>query len=102
MLKKVGIIFIGGIQHIIFGGLILPSIATVDSKGRIVLPKDIREKYGIQPGFKVIIEDKGEGEILIRIIKNDPSLELAKLLGDFTFTRKDRVEAEKLLVKEVR
>ena len=40
--------------------------------------------------------------MLIRIIKNDPSLELAKLLRDFTFTRKDRVEAEKLLVKKVR
>ena len=31
----------------------------------------------------------------------DPSMELAKLLGEFKLTRRDRVEAEKLLWREV-
>jgi len=73
----------------------------VDSKGRITLPKEVRERCGIVPGSKVVVEVRGKGEVLVRVVGEDPSKELAKLLRGFTFTRKSRVRAEKLLFKEV-
>lgn len=76
-------------------------IVRVDSKGRITLPKEVREKCGITPGTRVAIEVKSRSEILVRIVEKDPSEELAKLLRGFTFTRKSRIKAEKLLLKEV-
>ncbi len=76
-------------------------IVRVDSKGRIVLPKDIRDKCGIKPCSRVLIEVKNSNEVLLRVIEKDPSEELAELLGDFKFTRKDRVRVEKLLLREI-
>ncbi len=49
-----------------------------------------------------MVEVRGRGEVLIRLIERDPSEELAELLKDFSFTREDRVKAEKLLMREVR
>ena len=79
----------------------MSAVVRVDSKGRITLPKEVREKCGIAPGSKVMVEVKGRGEVLVRVVEKDPSEELAKLLKGFTFTRKSRVKAEKLLLKEV-
>ena len=38
------------------GGIRLPVVIHVDSRGRIALPKDIREKCGIKPGSHVLVE----------------------------------------------
>ncbi|MCD6488417.1 MAG: AbrB/MazE/SpoVT family DNA-binding domain-containing protein [Desulfurococcales archaeon] len=76
-------------------------VVCVDSKGRIVLPKEVREKCGIKPGSKVLVDVVGRGEILVKVIETDPSMELAELLGEFKLTRRDRVEAERLLWREV-
>ena len=78
----------------------MSAIVRVDSKGRVTLPKEVRERSGISPGSRVVVEVKGKGEVLIRVIEEDPSMELAKLLKDFVFTRESRVKAEKLLLKE--
>ncbi len=82
-------------------GLRLSVVVRVDSKGRIVLPKDIREKCGIKPGSRILVEVRGTNEVLLRVIERDPSEELAELLGDFRFSRKDRIRAEKLLLREI-
>ncbi len=76
-------------------------IVRVDSKGRIMLPKDIRERLGINPGSHILLEVRGEKEILLKVIHKDPSEELAEILSDFKFTRKERVEASKLLLREI-
>ena len=76
-------------------------VIRVDSRGRIALPKDIREKCGIKPGSHVLVEVRGIKEILLRVIERDPSEELAEPLADFKFTRQDRVKAVKLLLEEI-
>jgi len=78
------------------------SIVRVDSKGRVTIPKDVRERRGITPGSRVLIEVSSRGEILIRVLGKNPSEELAEVLGDFMFTCEDRAKAEKLLLKGVR
>ena len=79
----------------------MPVVIRVDSRGRIALSKDIREKCGIKPGSHVLVEVRGTKEILLRVIERDPLEELAELLGDFKFTRQNRVDAVKLLLEEI-
>lgn len=62
-------------------------VAQVTPKGQILIPKKIREKYGVKPGSRVqILEDKTG--ILIRPAPEDP-IEAACgfLKGDFSLTR---------------
>lgn len=50
------------------------TIATVSAKGWVVIPKDIREKYGIRPGDKLQVIDYG-GIYMIPAVK-DPAKEM--------------------------
>ena len=62
------------------------SLAQISSKGQILIPKRIRNKYGVKPGGKVHILEQTEG-ILIKPAPKDP-LETACgfLKGDFSLT----------------
>ncbi len=78
------------------------SIVRVDSKGRITLPKEVRERVGIKPGSRLIVYTKNGSEIIVRLVSRDPSEELAEILGEFTLTRKDRIKAEEILLEDVK
>jgi len=71
----------------------------VDSKGRIVLPKNVRKKLGLKEGDKVVITLEKDG-ILIKKLE-DPEKVLEELLGDLTFSRELRRVAERQALKEV-
>jgi AbrB family looped-hinge helix DNA binding protein len=51
------------------------AIAKVSKKGWVVIPHDIRERYGLRPGDKVYITDYG-GRITIVPALKDPIREL--------------------------
>lgn len=55
---------------------------TVGEKGQVVVPKDIREHFGIRPGSKVVFEVK-EKEIVIR-----PAKSPKEIVEDFCSLRK--------------
>ncbi|MBL4694708.1 AbrB/MazE/SpoVT family DNA-binding domain-containing protein [Candidatus Gracilibacteria bacterium] len=42
----------------------LPSV-----KGQVTIPSEIREKYGIGKDTPLVIEDKGDGVITIRVMR---------------------------------
>ena len=46
-------------------------ITKVSTKGSVVIPKEIRQKFGIEPGMKVNITESN-GNILIIPLPNDP------------------------------
>ncbi len=71
----------------------------MDSKGRIVLPKNVRKKLGLKEGDKVVITLEKDG-ILIKKLE-DPEKVLEELLGDLTFSRELRRVAERQALKEV-
>jgi len=50
---------------------------TVDSKGRIVLPKRVRERLGIEPGTEVEVREEG-GKILVEP-EDDPGEVLERM-----------------------
>lgn len=39
-------------------------IVTINDRGTITLPKDLRKKYGLEAGVKVVIEESEEGLLL--------------------------------------
>ena len=51
-------------------------MATVDSKGRIVLPKDARQRLGLSPGTEVAIREE-EGRIVV-----EPEDDPAEIIDD--------------------
>jgi len=71
----------------------------IDNKGRVVIPKEIREKFGLKPGAKLQVEIR-ENEIVFKPKFKDPSEILAEILGDFKFSREDRRRAEQWLLHE--
>lgn len=36
----------------------------IDGAGRLVIPKDIRSRYGFKPGYNIEMEDTGTGVVL--------------------------------------
>jgi len=49
--------------------------ATVDRFGRIILPKRLRDDFGLAPGSVLAIEERGEG-ILLRPVEEGPTTTL--------------------------
>ena len=68
--------------------------ALVDSKGRLTLPKELREQLGLKPGDRVKIEFR-QGKLIVERLE-DPFKVLERLLGDFSFNREARRAAEEL------
>jgi len=60
------------------------AIITIDSRGQIVLPKEVREKAGVKAGDKfTVISCESEGKLCcIALVKADDFAEMAKgMLG---------------------
>lgn len=41
-------------------------MVTVDSKGRIVIPREVRERFGLSPGTEVEVRE-GNGELVVEV-----------------------------------
>ncbi len=46
---------------------------TIDRFGRIVLPKEIRDDLGLEPGVVIAVEERGE-DILLKAKTDEPGL----------------------------
>ncbi|MDG6226033.1 MAG: HgcAB-associated protein [Candidatus Thermoplasmatota archaeon] len=62
----------------------LEAVVTVDSKGQIVLPKELRVKAGIQDGDKLLVISCKEEEHIccITLMKADRSKEIVRSMLD--------------------
>ncbi len=76
----------------------MSDIVLVDSKGRVTIPKDMRESLGVKSGDRFRITMVGRKIILEKT--EDPFEVLESILKDIKFGRKAREEAEKLAIKE--
>lgn len=43
----------------------------VTSKGQVTIPKEVRERLGIQPGDEVTFEETGEGFVIRKRVSED-------------------------------
>ncbi len=46
---------------------------TLDRFGRIVVPKDIRDRLGLRPGAEIEIDEKGN-EVVLKPVEHEPAL----------------------------
>ena len=77
-------------------------LVTVDEKGRIVLPDDVRKEAGIKPKSKLLVEAHGEGVLELRdydLLLEEVHKVAAKKLSGW---REDEHTKEKLLMRLVR
>jgi|Deesub1362B_J571_1020462.scaffolds.fasta_scaffold27564_1 AbrB family looped-hinge helix DNA binding protein len=47
---------------------------TMDSSGRVLIPKAIRSRLGLSPGARFIVEERDAKEILLRPVPQEPRL----------------------------
>jgi AbrB family looped-hinge helix DNA binding protein len=52
----------------------------LSTKGQLIIPKEIRERHGWEPGIELEIEDRGDS-ILLRRAADVPATTLEDLLG---------------------
>ncbi len=72
----------------------------VDERGRIVIPKEIREELGIKVGSELLLDVSGDKIIVKK--KYDPFKKLASILGELIFDRSIRRIAEEQALKELK
>ena len=71
----------------------------MDERGRITLPSSIRSKLGIKPGDELSLTVNGNRIIVEKV--GNPFERLASILGDLSFDRRMRLEAEQEAMKDV-
>lgn len=52
------------------------------SKGQLLIPKRLRDKYGIAPGIKVVFEETPDG-VLVKPMNENYIKEIVKKVGSF-------------------
>ena len=60
-------------------------VVEIDSKGRIVIPSSIRNKFGLSDGARLVIEIRDDEIVLLRIVSKttEQSDDKADSLKDF-------------------
>ncbi|HEX9594195.1 MAG TPA: AbrB/MazE/SpoVT family DNA-binding domain-containing protein [bacterium] len=57
--------------------------ATITSKYQLTLPREVRERLGVERGDRLVFEIHGEGEVLIRKARSEDRAWLALAEGAF-------------------
>jgi len=63
----------------IFSVALMAEVVEMDSSGRIVIPKNVRQELKVKSGAKFILANRGEGQLLLQKLDVD---EIARRLGD--------------------
>ena len=50
---------------------------TLDRFGRVVVPKNIRDRLGLRPGTEIEIDEKGT-EVVLKPVEHEPSLTMKR------------------------
>lgn len=69
--------------------------AKVFNKGQVIIPNNLRKKYGIEIGNKVEVKAEADGIKIIPINNNNESIE--KLQGIFSKYNKNRILTERII-----
>lgn len=85
----------------------MPNVVPVSSKGWVVIPKELRERYGIRPGGKVIMVEE-KGGITFMPLPEDPIEAFQGMLKDYPLVeellkaRKEEADREELRAGQLR
>jgi AbrB family looped-hinge helix DNA binding protein len=85
----------------------MPSVVSVSTKGWIVIPKKIRDRYNIKPGGKVMLSE-AEGSLKIIPLPKDPVqdfrgiLKGTPILTELLNSRREDNDREELRIGQLR
>lgn len=85
----------------------MSNVVPVSSKGWVVIPKELRERYGIRPGSKVILTEE-KGGITLMPLPEDPIEAFQGIFKDYPLveellkTRKEEADREELRAGQLR
>ena len=54
----------------------------VGERGQVTIPKELRTRYGVKPGNDVVFEERKDGLLIKRIVREDPLRELVGRIRD--------------------
>ena len=74
-------------------------VVKVSTKGQIVIPKDVRKRFGITPGKKLLLA-VGKNEILLRKVEELTLEQISERVSKVR--RKDKVDVEALVDEAIR
>jgi len=74
-------------------------VVKVSTKGQIVIPKDVRKRFGITPGKKLLLA-VGKNEILLRKVEELTLEQISERVSKVL--RKDKVDVEALVDEAIR
>ena len=74
-------------------------VVKVSSKGQIVIPKDVRKRFGITPGKKLLMA-VGKNEIMLRRVEEVPLERLSEGLDKIV--RKEKIDVDALVDEAIR
>ena len=69
-------------------------IARITSKGQVTIPKEIRERLGLEKGKEVLFEVEGQ-RTLMYPLSSDPLSELKKMRNEVKFSRQEIEQMKK-------
>lgn len=80
----------------------MPYIAKVSPKGWVVIPKKLRDRYGLVPGSKVLMTETGDG-LTINAFPGDPVKSFKGLLKNYPLLEElQKAKKEETLFEELR
>ena len=71
----------------------------MDKRGRVTIPREIRERLGLKPGDRLLIKIQDDALIMVRL--DDPFKVIEMILKNLTFDRRVRQEAEYQALREL-
>lgn len=74
---------------------------TMDDRGRVLIPKDLREAHGLQPGAPVIIESAEDGVRIRPALPKDEALDRLAGVVNASTRRGDAEPGDPLEAKEI-
>jgi len=73
-------------------------VVKVSTKGQIVIPKDVRKRFGITPGKKLLVA-VGRNEILLRKVEEVPLEQVSERVSKAA--RKENLDIEALVEEAI-
>ncbi len=71
----------------------------LDERGRVTIPREVRERLGLKPGDRLLIKVQDDAIVMVR--SKDPFKIIGMILKNLTFDRRLRREAEDQALREL-
>jgi AbrB family looped-hinge helix DNA binding protein len=65
----------------------------LSSKGQVIIPKDVRDRHGWEPGTELEVEDRADA-VMLRLVRPFPATTLRQVVGCLKYRGRPRTLEE--------